>query len=244
MHTCKRKRNMTTTQDESVCSICLEGDAEMGFLTSMCCGRTFHKSCIEKWLSVRQTCPDCRRANVNIANYKGACPKSYVVPTPPTGFAAETVTPSAPPMPRPRYAKTVPRTTMALTMRNLRSSNATGLPLFFETLYNNKQVQLYHTGFIQRKNMAGALSETDTEFVALPESELARLEDVTQDAERILRCLLNLPKRLERMGIEGEPVDSNLVAVSRNALCTHMYELKNCIRTMKLVRIKPSWLSV
>lgn len=44
--------------NNEACSICLENPNEC---IQLKCGHVFHKSCITKWLKVKNNCPNCRK---------------------------------------------------------------------------------------------------------------------------------------------------------------------------------------
>jgi len=53
-----------SSQVESICCICLTEVSNSLSVVRMpqhCCSHVFHKDCIWKWISVRSTCPLCRR---------------------------------------------------------------------------------------------------------------------------------------------------------------------------------------
>ena len=48
--------------DEDTCPICLQEDA--GLWRQLMCGHVFHPNCINRWTSINQSCPCCRRGLV------------------------------------------------------------------------------------------------------------------------------------------------------------------------------------
>ena len=46
---------------ECKCPICLEDFVPGSVLRCMDCTHTFHKLCLDKWLSMKATCPICQR---------------------------------------------------------------------------------------------------------------------------------------------------------------------------------------
>ena len=47
---------------ECKCPICLEDFVPGSVLRCMDCTHTFHKLCLDKWLSMKATCPICQRS--------------------------------------------------------------------------------------------------------------------------------------------------------------------------------------
>jgi hypothetical protein len=45
--------------DDATCSICLNAHAARGS-AELVCGHCFHEACIDAWLRVATTCPNCR----------------------------------------------------------------------------------------------------------------------------------------------------------------------------------------
>jgi hypothetical protein len=45
--------------DDATCSICLSAHAARGS-AQLVCGHCFHEACIDAWLRVATTCPNCR----------------------------------------------------------------------------------------------------------------------------------------------------------------------------------------
>lgn len=66
-NTTRQHHETTTTwssEAESMCCICLTELSNGSSVVQMpqhCCSHVFHKDCIRKWISVRSTCPLCRR---------------------------------------------------------------------------------------------------------------------------------------------------------------------------------------
>uniref|UniRef100_A0A915CYV9 RING-type E3 ubiquitin transferase n=1 Tax=Ditylenchus dipsaci TaxID=166011 RepID=A0A915CYV9_9BILA len=57
-------REIKIEKEEEICSICL--GAVPAFETeTLGCKHKFHKKCIERWLSIKSTCPICRRQMQN-----------------------------------------------------------------------------------------------------------------------------------------------------------------------------------
>lgn len=55
------KKDIIESQDPSDCTICLEVCSENdSFKLDCACKFSCHKECIEKWLSIKQTCPFCK----------------------------------------------------------------------------------------------------------------------------------------------------------------------------------------
>ena len=48
-------------ESECKCPICLEEFVPGSILRCMDCTHTFHKHCLDKWLSMKATCPICQR---------------------------------------------------------------------------------------------------------------------------------------------------------------------------------------
>lgn len=53
--------------NEDECSICLEEKQDV--ITVLLCKHKFHKNCIDKWLKIRLTCPNCNEEVSIIATY-------------------------------------------------------------------------------------------------------------------------------------------------------------------------------
>jgi hypothetical protein len=62
--------NVSTTEidkDDRTCAICLDNYEENVILRQFECKHTFHKECIDDWLTAKKTCPLCR-LEINTAN--------------------------------------------------------------------------------------------------------------------------------------------------------------------------------
>lgn len=57
--------NISQTQNNNTCSICLEEDKNNEWC-SLVCKHTYHISCINKWLYENSTCPLCRQEVLNL----------------------------------------------------------------------------------------------------------------------------------------------------------------------------------
>ena len=47
---------------ERECSVCLEPLKNSNELIQLLCGHIFHKDCVYKWISEKNTCPNCRKS--------------------------------------------------------------------------------------------------------------------------------------------------------------------------------------
>ena len=71
---CETKRNSKLLDDnflsiediesptERECSVCLEPLKNSNELIQLLCGHIFHKDCVYKWISEKNTCPNCRKS--------------------------------------------------------------------------------------------------------------------------------------------------------------------------------------
>ena len=53
-------------KEHSKCPICLDPIMYTYALYKTNCNHTFHRSCLEKWLKVNNTCPCCRKKNIKL----------------------------------------------------------------------------------------------------------------------------------------------------------------------------------
>ena len=56
------------TDTDITCNVCIEKLNLKQYKRTLCCGHTFHKKCVDKWIKKNPSCPLCRRNAFAIFN--------------------------------------------------------------------------------------------------------------------------------------------------------------------------------
>lgn len=76
----KRKRD--SEEDPGECSICHDPLEQGRAILMLECGHDFHLNCIQKWLCVKSSCPNCRQDNAAVARSLRRAKPAAVAPDP------------------------------------------------------------------------------------------------------------------------------------------------------------------
>jgi hypothetical protein len=66
----KKKKKTKISEEDNICTICLEPCEDKTQCCSLTCGHTFHSECIWSWLIDHKTCPICRDGTMRCQHYK------------------------------------------------------------------------------------------------------------------------------------------------------------------------------
>ena len=88
-------------KEEACCSVCIDAFEEGDQLRTLpVCGHAFHKDCIDEWLKLHTTCPNCRASMIERGRQSRTSTSVDVAPAQQPAFLAEALADSRSPDPR------------------------------------------------------------------------------------------------------------------------------------------------